>query len=156
MWLRSDFGNGIHVSTFRVRGGRFVHWDTLQEEGQIKHFLKHWCTNSTISQTLRMTVAWAQWQSGFSTSFMTAVGTQLPYLECRWLNFLRLFLHHIHTTIMLDCNIIPAPERLGDQYIVEEAKAMQHITDKELAIINYCRLYLHVTTTSALYNATGS
>jgi hypothetical protein len=42
-------------------GGGFVHWDVLQGKGQIMHFIKHWRTNSTISTTLRINLAWCQW-----------------------------------------------------------------------------------------------
>jgi hypothetical protein len=53
-------------------GGGFVHWDTIQGEGQILHFLKHWRTDTVISSTLRIDVAWCQWQAGTSRSILTA------------------------------------------------------------------------------------
>jgi hypothetical protein len=40
-------------------------------------------------------------------------------------------------------------------YIMKYARDCKLFTDKELAIINYCRLYLHVTTVSELFDASG-
>lgn len=141
---------------YEYAGGGFVHWDTLQGEGQIKHFLKNWRTNTTISRILRITLAWSQWQAGISSSILASVGIDIPYIECRWIKSLRSFMHHVGATISLDTTFVPTPERIGDRFIMDEAKAMHFFNDKELGIINFCRLYLHVTTTSELYDAAGT
>jgi hypothetical protein len=40
-------------------GGGFIHWYTLQREGQITNFLKHWRTGTMISTMLRIDLAWS-------------------------------------------------------------------------------------------------
>jgi hypothetical protein len=75
-------------------GGGFVHWYTLQGEGQIQQFLKHWRTDTMISRMLRIDLAWSQWQSGLSRPIINATATPLPHLECCWLRSLRNFLQY--------------------------------------------------------------
>ena len=49
------------------------------------------------------------------------------------------------------------PERTNNVYLMEWA-VVQHseLSTKAILILNYCRLYLHVTTISKLFNETGS
>ena len=61
-------------------GGGFVPWFVLQGEGQVLHLLKHWRTGSIVSSTLRIAIAWAQWQSGHDRSIFEDVHTPLTYL----------------------------------------------------------------------------
>jgi hypothetical protein len=137
-------------------GGGFIPWYSLQGEGQIKHFIKHWRTNTLISRTLRMTTMWAQWQTGHNVSILEDTGTSLPYLECRWLRSLREFLQQINATIQVDMALVAQPERQKDIYIMTYARQSGLFSCSDLAVINYCRLYLHVTTVSELFDADGT
>jgi hypothetical protein len=56
-------------------GGGFVHWYTLQGEGHIQQFLKHWRTDTMISRMLQIDLAWSQWQSGLSQPIINATAT---------------------------------------------------------------------------------
>ena len=135
-------------------GGGFVHWDTLQGEGQILHFLKHWRTTTVISSTLRINVAWCQWQSGMSSSILVNTDP-IEYLEARWLPSLRDALLRFGAQVITDTTFIPSPERDDDIYIMEAARQSNIFSDKDIRIINYCRLYLHITTISEMYDADG-
>jgi len=138
-------------------GGGFVHWDVLQGEGQIMHFLKHWRTDTTISTTLRIDLAWCQWQAGISTSLLIDTDPdKLRYLEARWLPSLRTSLNQFGATLIVDEDFVPRPERSDDQYIMDIAYRVPGIDATTIRIINYCRLYLHVTTVSELFDATGT
>ena len=139
----------------RYAGGGFLPWYMLQGEGQIKHFLKHWRTDTIISKTLRITLLWAQWQSGHHHAILEDPNTPLPHLECRWLTSLRNFLAHIHAQIRVDLHTVASPERRNDLYIMKYARECGLFTDQDLKIINYCRLYLHVTTVSELFDPAG-
>ena len=136
-------------------GGGFIHWDTLQGEGQILHFIKHWRTTTVISSTLRINVAWCQWQAGTSTSILSSTGP-LEYLEARWLPSLRSALDRFGASIVTDTSFIPNPERENDSYIMDIVHTSRQFSEKDIRIINYCRLYLHLTTISEMFDAAGS
>ena len=137
-------------------GAGFVHWATVQGEGQVRHFLKHWRSNTVVSKMLRITVSWAQWQAGVSYSILTKVDDKLSYMDSRWVKSLRQFLHHINGAFTLDDAYVPDPERQGDEYIMEVAASSGEFTDADLQVLNYCRMYLHVTTISEICNASGT
>ena len=137
-------------------GAGFVRWYTLQGEGQITNFIKHWRTDTQVSQLLRIALSWAQWQAGTGKSILIDTRTPLPHLECRWLASLRHFLAYTRAKIIVDNPFIPQLERVGDQYIMEYALRSQNFTAPEICVINYCRLYLHIATISELFNAQGN
>jgi hypothetical protein len=139
-----------------LAGGGFVHWYTLQGEGQIQQFLKHWRTNTMISQMLRIYLAWSQWQSGLSQLILNATATPLPHLECRWLCSLRTFLQYSTSQLHVHQPCIQPIERLGDFHIMDYAIQSGCFDEEALRIINYCQLHLHVTTISELFNADGT
>ena len=94
-------------------GGGFVHWDTLQGEGQILHFIKHWRTDTYILTTLRINVAWCQWKAGTSRSILTYT-EPIQYLEAWWLPSCRDALHRFGAIIETDNSFVPKPERDDD------------------------------------------
>ena len=136
-------------------GAGFVHWYTLQSEGQIQQFIKHWRTTTTVSAMLRVTMSWAQWQAGIGECILTDVRTSLPHVEGRWLLSVRKALASANAFLQLDDTAIPPIERVGDQYIMEFAIQSGEFSPRELKAINYCRLYLHLTTISEMVDADG-
>lgn len=137
-------------------GGGLVMWYTMQGEGQITLFIKHWRTGTMISDILRIDLAWHQWQAGISASILVDVTTPLNYLEGRWLPSLRQFLCHIGGQIRVDEPFIAPVQRVGDFHIMSAAIDSNDFDEQDLLILNYCRLYLHVVTVSDLFNATGN
>lgn len=105
---------------------------------------------------LRITVSWAQWQSGLNQSILEDTISPISYLECRWLSSLREFLKTINGRILLDTPGIPHAERRNDIHIMRVAIDCGLFNDQDLKILNYCRLYLHVATVSELFNVAGT
>ena len=135
-------------------GGGFIHWDHIQSTGQIKNLLKHWRASHTQpSSLLRIGVAWAQWQAGISQPIFQFPTIPLEYLEARWLKSVRFALQSANASLRLAQSCVPKPERIKDRYIMDVARDSCSFSPKDLRILNYCRLYLHVTTISELYNA---
>jgi hypothetical protein len=145
----------LRYAPITYAGCGFVKWYTIQGEGQIQLFIKHWRTDTMISMTLRVALGWSQWQSGLSNSILHDTRTILPHLECRWIKSLRTFLHKIHATITLENPRTVPHEREFDQHIMESVISSKLFSLADIKIINYCRLYLHVTTISELFDATG-
>jgi len=140
----------------RYAGAGFLHWQVLQGEGQVIHFLKHWRTKTILSSALRIALSWSQWQAGISRAILGYPRITVPHLEARWINSLRQFLASIRGRIQVDIDYVQPKEREGDKYIMEMAMQSRLFTRQEMQIINYCRLFLHVTTVSELFNATGT
>ena len=146
----------LRYAPLSYAGCGFIRWSTMQGEGQVTLFLKHWRTDTMVSRVLRIALAWSQWQSGLSKSILQDTLTKLPHLESRWIKSLRTFLCKIKASIQLDNPRVVPTERTNDIYIMEYAIRCKLFNDKELKIINYCRQYLHVTTVSELFNAEGT
>lgn len=146
----------LRYAPLTYAGCGFIRWSTLQGEGQIMLFLKHWRTQTIVSRILRVALAWSQFQSGLSKSILQDTRTNLPHLEGRWIKSLRTFLGKVNATIEVDKPYVVPPERERDIYIMEYAITSNLFDDNDLQIINYCRQYLHVTTVSELFDATGT
>ena len=135
-----------------LAGCGMIPWWILQSEGQLSLFVKHWRTDTMISKTLRIATAWFQWQSGMSESFLTDTSTPLPHIEARWLQSLRYGLNKAAIKIQLHRQYIIPPEREGDIHIMQWVTSPNRYTDRQIKMINYCRMHLHVTTISELFN----
>jgi hypothetical protein len=105
-----------------MAGGGFIHWSTIQGEGQIQHFLKHWRTETDISTTLRITLAWSQWQAGTAASILANCHVPIGYIESRWLMSLREALRASNASFRLDQPFTQPPERTGDMHFMDAAR----------------------------------
>jgi hypothetical protein len=118
-------------------------------------FLKFWRTNTQTSLLLRTALAWTQYQSGISTPILTNVNVELPHLEPRWIPSLRTFLATIDATIELDTDYVPSHQRQNDEHIMDRIINSKAFLPADIKRINYCRMYLQVTTVSDLCMADG-
>ena len=150
-----NISTDIRYAPRTYAGCGFIKWYTLQGDGQIQLLLKHWRTDTLISIMTRIAVSWSQWQSGLSQSFLKDTRTPLPHLECRWLKSLRAFLRSISASIVLDNTYAVLPAREGDQHIMEYAIRCGTFKLEDIPIINYCRLFLHITTIADVFDASG-
>jgi hypothetical protein len=102
-----------------------------------------------VSKTLQIALAWSQWQSGISRLILDDTSTPLDHVESHWIPSLRDSLRTFQVFFELDHTFVPQPERQGDLYIMEAATQSRRFSKQDLN----CRLYLHVTTTSELFDA---
>jgi hypothetical protein len=82
----------IVFGPIQFAGSGFVRWLTLQGEGQIMLFLKHWRARDDAGLLLRIALGWVQYQSGRGIPILEDVHSRIPYLESRWNPSLRQFL----------------------------------------------------------------
>ena len=132
-----------------------IPWKVLQGEGQVMLFLKHWRTDTIISKMLRMAMAWAQWNAGTSSPILQSPTISLPHLEARWIASLRQSLSDANMHFVIDTPYTIAPERHGDIHLMDWLIQSKLYTSQQLQIINCCRLHIHVTTISELFDAHG-
>jgi hypothetical protein len=118
--------------------------------------MKFWRTPCQASTLLQVAIAWVQYQSGRGLPILTDVHTPLPYLTALWIPALRTFLANIDGQIKLHPNYILALQRHGDEYIIDKVVDSGALfTTLQLQQINWCRLYLDVSTVSNLTTANG-
>ena len=140
----------IRYGPKELGGAGFVRFEVLQAEGQISNFLKHWRTDTMISDTLKATLAWAQLSAGLEEPILEFPGIPIPYLEGRLFKSMRASLVLCNGSIEVDNAFVPAKQREHDEYIMKIASEWDKISPKQLSTINYCRLYLQAVTTSDL------
>ena len=117
-------------------GCGMIPWKVLQGEGQISLFIKHWRTNTIISQMLRMALAWSQWDAGISEPILQAPHIPLPHLEARWIPSLRRSLTDAQMHFTLDTTYVIAPERIGDHHLMSWLIKSERFDPKQLHILN--------------------
>jgi hypothetical protein len=138
-------------------GGVFIRWFTLQGEGQLILFIKHWRVQDAAGHLLPIVVAWVQYQSGVGTPIFSDPHLHLPYLESQsWLPLLQQFLAQINGKLLLDKTYVAPMQRSNDKYIMTRVIDMGVLTDAELHVINCCHLFLNVITITDLVQACGS
>jgi hypothetical protein len=84
------------------------------------------------------------------------VHTKLPHMETVWIQSLRTYLVAIHGQIEVQNPGVPSILRENDQYIMDIAIQSGKFKPNHLRPLNYCRLYLNVTTIAEITNATGT
>jgi hypothetical protein len=140
----------------RLNGGGFRPFATEQGVGQIQYLFKHWTSTLRLGLAMRITVSWAQTNTGVGWSLLDNVSTILPHFESEWLRVLRNFLHSINGKIRLDETYVPARQRVNDSYIMDHVLANEEFSKQDICRINYCRLYLQAVTVSDITNASGT
>ena len=113
-------------------GTGFLHWTTIQGEGQILHFIKHWRTNTNLSKLMHICLGWAQFQSGMRSSILEDVTTPIPHVKSQWLQSLWSILATAHGWIQLDTTFCQPHERMGNQHIMDFAIASGEFTHSDL------------------------
>ena len=137
-------------------GAEFFHLYDEQGYGQVSTFLKFWRSPHTHAGTLlRITVAWAQYSVGTSTSIFTDTIAPLPHLESSWLASMREYLRDVRSHLELDASGVPPRQRLGDSHIMDQALLHPKLQPNHIRKINYCRLYLRVVTIADIATADG-
>jgi hypothetical protein len=118
-------------------GSGFVRWLTLQGEGQIMLFLKHWHARDDAGRLLQISLAWVQYQSGRGTPILEDVHTPIPYLEARWILSLRRFLSQIDARFMLDKNYVAPLQRKHDEYLMTRIQDSAVLSNQEFLSVVY-------------------
>ena len=129
-----------------IGGAGFTPLWVVQTEGQIMNFLKEWRTKGFIGDLFRIAVAWAQYSAGTSTPIFQNPKVPLPHMESRYIKSLRNNLAAIGGSLELDKVYVPPTLRENDKHIFDILLETQRFSDKELHLLNYCRLYLGVVT----------
>jgi hypothetical protein len=132
----------IRYGPQRLGGAGFIQLSTIQGEGQVLNFLKHWRSQTYVSSLLRCSLAWAQMNAGISEPIMSIPSLALPHLESVFLQSMRHFLAQIDAQIEVDDPFVPPLQREFDEFLMDIALASNAFDPSELKLLNYCRLRL--------------
>jgi hypothetical protein len=135
-------------------GATFHH---LYNQGisQVTYFLNHWRRNSIVGNLLRCTLAWLHFSVGISFSVLEDTSSNLPHLESKWIQSMRVFLSSIQATIQVDQPSIPSTQRQYDRHLMDVIVMSNRFKPAEIKRLNYCRLYLQVVTLSDITKPNG-
>ena len=103
-------------------------------------------SDSQAQKLLIIACSWAQHQYGWHKSILDNVGSRLPHFEARWLKALQRYLHRSNSQLELEKNYVYPLQRINDKYIMPRVVESGKFKDKDIQRINYCRIYLNVTT----------
>jgi hypothetical protein len=136
-------------------GIEFRHFAVEQGAGQIDYFLKFWHTDGDAGSLLRIALSWNQLMAGVSWPILQNVTAPLPHLGTKWMPSLRDFLSSIDSEIELDNSFLYPIQREHDFHIMDRVLGSGKFKPREVRLLNYCRLFLGVTTISNVTTADG-
>eukprot|EP00957_Ditylum_brightwellii_P124936 9524349-Ditylum_brightwellii.AAC.1 len=136
-------------------GSKFTPLYHLQGIQQIQNFVQHFCTPSDTQHLLHIALVWMQYQSGWQTSLLKDTTTVLLHVESCWLPSLCSYLGAYGLFLDLSYTGVYPLQRVNDCHIMNAVIHSQQFTAIEIKKINYCCLYLGVTTVSDITLADG-
>ena len=137
-------------------GAEFFHLYDEQGCGQVSTFMKFWRSpRSHAGILLRIALSWAQYSVGISTPILLDPQTKLHHLEAKWISSLRTYLKDTGSCLELDETHVPPLQREYDQCIMDAVLTSGAFQPKQIRMINYCRLYLRVSTVADITTANG-
>jgi hypothetical protein len=141
-----SFYGGLDFRNFRLEQGI----------GQITFIFRHLHTPGQVHDLLNITISWAQYCAGVGYPIFLYPDRLLPHLDGHWLVNIREFLATIDGSLKLIHTHIPPLSRTGDLFLMEKACDSGRFSPAHLRKLNYCRLYLNVTTLSDVCNTAGT
>jgi hypothetical protein len=93
--------------------------------------------------------------AGVSWPILQNVAAMLPHLEIKWIPSLRAFLCSIDSEIEIDTPFLYPPQREHDIHIMDRVIKSGSFKPREVRMVNYCCLFLGVTTMSDVATADG-
>jgi exonuclease III len=128
-----------------------------QTMAKVTQLMKHLRTpGSPLHRFYRIVLQWYQHVAGVSFSVIEHPERLIPHAVGEWFNNLRKSLAEIQGSIHIEHLPKMTPYRIGDRAIMEALLALDtKLTNKELIMVNRCRLYLRVTYISEITTADG-
>jgi hypothetical protein len=129
-----------------------------EEQGasKIQRFLKHWRSQSDVSNLLRIMMSWTQKYSGMGSPVLQYPNHVLPHLaHLPFISSMLEFLSKINGRLVLDENFAVPLQRKHDEHLMEIVIASRLLTPKEMVLFNYCQHFLETYTISDISEANG-
>jgi hypothetical protein len=125
-----------------------------QGAAKIQAILKHIRNDSTVGQAARILIRWAQIQAGTSKPILEDP-QDIPYMENNYIITLRHYMQQIQATLKEEDAWTVPTSRVNDKHIMDEILASPLISTKDYNKMNYCRMYLQVTTLADITTSDG-
>ena len=148
------FPRAVVYGSPRFGGLNFKHLYTDQGIKHVTHFVKHYRTNNSIGQLLRISTRWIRLVAGFSFCPLSRPQTNYHHIGDPWFQTTMRFLAECNASIET-CDNTPVFSRENDSCLMEDFMLFP-LTKTKMIWLNQCRLYLHVTSLSDITTADGT
>jgi hypothetical protein len=81
--------------------------------------------------------------------------TPLPHFKSRWFKSMQKYLAKIEARWEMTEDFVYPPQQLWDEHIMSKVCVSDQFMDRDIQRINYCRVYLNVTTLSNIVLVDG-
>jgi exonuclease III len=122
---------------------------------QVQTILKHLRCPGENQDMLRITISWAQLETGMGFSLFASPDKFVPHLECKLTQSVRTGLSKIEARIEILETWVYKPRRVADCHIMDAICTSDRFTAPQIRRINACRLFLKVTLLSDITSPTG-
>jgi hypothetical protein len=141
---------------FSLRGLDMCPLNDEQGASKIQHFLKHWRSNSKVSNLLRIMMSWTQKYSGMGSPILQHPSLVLPHLvPLPFISSMLELLSKINDWLVLDENFAVPLQRKHDEHLMGIIIESRLLTPKEIVLFNYCQHFLEAYTISDISEADG-
>lgn len=116
---------------------------------KLEALLAHIRAESALGKALRIKIDMIQLISRTEFPFLSC-NSKLNYLDDNSILHLHTFIFEINATIEIDNIWIPQKQRENDCFLMDEFRKCMDLTDRQMTLINYWRIYFQVITLSDL------
>ena len=114
----------------------------------------HIRADTSIGKLFMIMIRWAQLQAGVRNSVLETQ-EKIPYIESTWITHLQQMLRDIKGKLWVHDNWVLQPQRENDVFLMEYFSTLDY-TDRELKLLNYCRLYIQALRLSDIVTTDGT
>ena len=139
----------------RLGGSSRHHLYSASGLQHINRFLGHLRQQDAIAKLYMTELNLLQLYSGTGTPILTTNYKQYSYVPNTRITFLWKFLTAINATITVSDAWTPPLVRKGDAYIMDKFRTRGY-NNRTMAILNKCRMYLHIITVADIVNPHGT
>jgi hypothetical protein len=153
----STFPNALTYTPPESGGIGLPNFYFLQGVLQVIHIIKNVRQLLTVGKYIMIILSWCQQESGASTSIL-ADTKDLPHLTGPWVISVRKFLNECNAQLTIKDIYEVNMRRQNDTAIMDEAMReykSDHLTKKEVKMINLCRIFLKAKTVADIATADG-
>lgn len=151
--LSQKYPRAIVFGPTSLGGLGFPHIAHMQTATKLTHIIKNVRGDTSLGRTFRIMMENAQIQAGIEEQIL-ATTKQIRYIESTWIISLQEKMQAIQAELSIEDYWTPSLKRVNDVMIMDRVQTM-NLPNIDVRRINYCRLYLRVTSLSEICSSDG-
>ena len=124
-------------------GAGIPHFYTQMMGMKLEAFIAHIRADTILGKSFKINLNFIQLIAGIETPIFETM-EDLSYVPDNWILHLRKYIIEINGSIIINDTWTPTKLRTNDLNLMAEFKSLKLFTTKELALINYWRLFYKV------------